>query len=262
MNSTDYKSSHYSLHTMIAIANQGKFANTHWHAEGSLQLLTTRLLSHNRVVSSGVLCCYCKLAHACLQLYPLQTYPANVRSLIYLPLNLRYGGSTVSWLNVPNKHLTAPFLLQSHCTKWTETEPSSKKKFIGLPNEDCHSNQVAIKTELQQSLTRIKVITEFWVECNMWSSNSCDLQLGKLHKTFCVGLKRCAECPNGQNSSSYWCATKIFQLTISQSMENKVIALALDAFFSNCLSTLNTLIFLFTIRVIKSHFINICTIYF
>jgi len=125
--------------------------------------------------------CYCRLARACLQLYRLQTFPANVRSLIYLPLSLRYGGSTVSWLHVPNKHL------QSHCRKWAETETPRKKMFIGLPHEDCHSNQVAIKTELQQSLTRMKVITEFWVECNMWLSNSCDLQFCE---RLCVGLER------------------------------------------------------------------------
>ncbi len=161
VNPTDCESNHYNLHTTIVIAKQRNSLIYTDTQSCSLQLLSTRILSHNRVVSSGVLCCYRKSAHACQQLYRLQTYPANVRSLIYLPLNLRYGGCTVSWLHVPNKHLTAPLPSSESLHQMNKTEPSSKKMFIGLLREDCHSNQVAIKTELWQSLTRMKVITEF-----------------------------------------------------------------------------------------------------
>ncbi len=163
VNPTDCESNHYNPNITIAIAKQ---RNSLIHTDMqscSLQLLSTRHLSHNHVVSSGVPCCYCKSAHACQELYCLQTYPANMRSLIYLPLNLRYGGCTVSWLHVPNKHLTAPLTSSESLHQLKKTEPSSKKMFISLPHEDCHSDQVAIKTELWQSLTRTKVVPE----CNM-----------------------------------------------------------------------------------------------
>lgn len=199
MNPTDCKSNHYSLQTAIAITNQH---NSLIHTD--TQSCSLQLLYHTIVLFHQVF----RAATA--------SRPMHASSSIVFRRTLQMWGlwSTYLWISgmvagpypgcmFQTNTSPPPFLLQSHCTKWIKQSCLERRCLSASPHEECHSNQVAIKTELWQSLTRMKVITEFWVECNIWLSNRCYLQWVE-QSWICVRLVRqCVKSSKGQNSSRY-----------------------------------------------------------
>lgn len=174
---------------MIAITKQGKFSNTHRHAEGSLRLLTTRLLSHNRVVSSGATAG--RPMHACssivfrrtLQMWGLWSTYLWIWGMVALP----YPG----------------FMFQTNTFRVTAENEQKQSR----PARRCLSAS-PMKTATQIRWQSRQNSSNHWREWKSLQSFErnviCDYQIAAIYSSgrdSVLGWKGSVlNCPNGQNS--------------------------------------------------------------
>lgn len=170
---------------MIAITKQGKFTNTHWHAEGSLRLLTTRLLSHNRVVSSGATAGW--PMHACSSIVPCKCEVFDLPTFEF----------EVWWLH----------RILAACSKQTPSE-SLRKMNRNRARRCLSASPMKTATQIRwQSRQNSSNHWREWKSLQSFERNViCDYQIAAIYSSgrdSVLGWKGSVlNCPNGQNSST------------------------------------------------------------